>query len=141
MIKKELTMAMGQRIRTNARLLLAGIRLLNGSIALLSPGLITRQLGAGDEEYTTAHYALRMFGIRTILIAIDLLRPAGPARDHAIRIAPIIHASDTAAATLAVRLGTLSTGAALSVITISAVNTLLSLVMQPPRARRSLMQP
>lgn len=134
-------MAMGQRIRTSARLLLAGIRLLNGSIALLRPGLITRQLGAAEGEFTTTHYALRMFGIRTILIAIDLLGPAGSARDHAIRMAPIIHASDTVAATLAAWSGTLRTGAAVSLITISAVNTLLSLVMQPPRTRRSTMQP
>lgn len=41
-----------------------------------------------------------MFGIRTILLAIDLLRPLETVRDHAIRVAPIIHATDTTAATM-----------------------------------------
>src|SRR6476620_6102017 len=92
---------MGERLQTSARLLLAGIRLLNGALALGMPGIITQQLGVAPEDQPATQYALRMFGIRTILLAIDLLRPAGPLRDHAIRVAPIIHIADTIAATLA----------------------------------------
>jgi hypothetical protein len=126
---------MGEHLRTSARLVLASIRLLNGSIALCLPGLITRQLRAAPEEQPAAQYALRMFGIRTILLAIDLFRPAGPVRDRAIRMAPIIHATDTIAATLAARSRTIPAGAGKGIITISAINTLLSLVMQPPGRR------
>jgi len=126
---------MGEHLRTSARLLLASIRLLNGSIALCLPGLITRQLRPVPEEQPATQYALRMFGIRTILLAVDLLRPAGPVRDHAIRMAPIIHAADTIAASLAARSRTIPARAGRAIITISAINTLLSLVMQPHRRR------
>jgi hypothetical protein len=126
---------MGEYLRTSARLLLASIRLLNGSIALCLPGLITRQLRPVPEEQPATQYALRMFGIRTILLAIELLRPAGPVRDYAIRTAPIIHAADTIAATLATRSRSIPARAGRVIITISAINTLLSLVMQPHRRR------
>ena len=132
---------MGQDIRTAARLLLAGIRLLNGAIALCAPELISRQLGTPPAARPVTQYALRMFGIRTILLALDLLRPAGPVRDQAIRLAPIVHGSDTIAATLAARSGTLPTRAATSIVAISAINTLLALVMQPPITRRSRQKP
>ena len=124
---------MGEHLRTSARLLLASIRLLNGSIALCMPGLITRQLRPVHEEQPATQYALRMFGIRTILLAVDLFRPAGPVRDHAIRMAPIIHVADTIAATLAARSRTIPARAGRVINTISAINTLLSLVMQPHR--------
>ena len=126
---------MGEHLRTTARLLLASIRLVNGSIALCVPGLIIRQLHPVPEEQPATQYALRMFGIRTILLAIDLFRPAGHVRDQAIRVAPIIHAADTIAATLAARSGSIPVGAGRAMMTISAINTLLSLVMQPDRRR------
>ena len=122
---------MEEHLRTSARLLLASIRLLNGSIALCMPGLITRQLRPVHEEQPATQYALRMFGIRTILLAIDLFRPAGQVREQAIRMAPIIHATDTIAATLAARSGSIPTGAGRAIMAISAINTLLALVMQP----------
>ncbi len=122
---------MAEHLRTSARLLLASIRLVNGSIALGMPGLITRRLGVAPEQQAATQYALRMFGIRTILLAIDLFRPAGPVRDQAIRMAPIIHATDTIAATLAARSESIPAGAGRAIIAISAINTLLSFVMQP----------
>jgi hypothetical protein len=124
---------MEERLQTSARLLLASIRLLNGSIALGMPRLITRQLGVVPEDQPAMQYALRMFGIRTILLAIDLLRPAGPVRDHAVCMAPIIHATDTIAATLAAGARVIPARGGRTIITISALNTLLSLVMQPHR--------
>jgi len=122
---------MGEHLRTSARLLLASIRLLNGLIALGMPRLITEQLRPVPDEQPATQYVLRMFGIRTILLAIDLLRPAGPVRDHAIRVAPIIHLADTIAATLAAGSQPIPARAGRTIMTISAVNTLLSLVMQP----------
>lgn len=122
---------MADKMRTIARGLLASVRLVNGSIGLLAPQIITRQLGTAEDSSAGAHYVLRMFGIRTILIAIDLLRPAGQVRDHAIRVAPIIHASDVVAAALAARTGQLPARAASSIVAISSVNTALALLMQP----------
>jgi hypothetical protein len=122
---------MEQDIQTAARRLLASIRLLNGAIALCMPELMSQQLGTAPEARPAAHYALRMFGIRTIVLGLDLLRPVGPVRDQAVRLAPIIHGSDTIAATLAARSGTLPLRAATSIIAISAINTLLALLMQP----------
>ena len=124
-------MNMEDHLRTLARLVLASIRLTNGAIALLRPQLISRQFAADPAGHPAIHYVLRMFGVRTILIALDLLRPAGTARDHAIRVAPIIHASDTIAAALAARSGTLPARTATTIVGISAINTLLALVMQP----------
>ncbi|HEX6292157.1 MAG TPA: hypothetical protein VFZ66_23415 [Herpetosiphonaceae bacterium] len=124
---------MTQRTQTGARLLLALIRLVNGTIGLLAPRLILRRMGAQGAGHPAAQYALRLFGIRTILIAIDLLRPAGGVRDHAIRVAPLIHASDTLAATLAARSGVLPRRTATGIVAISGVNTLLALLMQPRR--------
>lgn len=124
---------MTDKIHTIARGLLASIRLVNGAVGLLAPQLITRQLGTATGSTPGTHYVLRMFGVRTMLIAIDLMRPAGQVRDHAIRVAPIIHASDAIAATLAARTGRLPTRAARSIVAISSVNTVLALLMQPPR--------
>ena len=121
---------MREDLRSAARLLLASIRLVNGSIALCMPGLIIRQLRPAPEEQPATRYALRMFGIRTILLAIDLVRPPGPVRDQAIQTAPIIHAADTIAATLAARSGMLPDRAGKMIMAISAFNTLLSLAMQ-----------
>lgn len=125
---------MDEQLQTGARQLLAGIRLMNGVVALVRPQLITGRLGPAPDKQPVTEYALRMFGIRTILLALDLLRPPGPVRDHAIRVAPIIHASDTLAATLAAGARTIPARAGRTIIAISAVNTLLSLAMQP-RAR------
>lgn len=121
---------MPQRYRDYARFLLAGIRFLNGAMALLAPQLIIRRFGGGAEEPQVARYALRMFGIRTILIAIDLLRQEGPERSQAVRAAPIIHGSDLIAATLAARSGSVPPQTGKTIIAISGINTLLSLVMQ-----------
>ena len=114
-----------------ARIALALIRLANGTIALVQPRIITQRFASPDQADPpqVAVYALRMFGIRTVLIALDLLRPDGPARRHAVAAAPLIHASDTAAAILVSRSGTVPRSTGRLIVTISAVNTLLSLLM------------
>ena len=127
---------MPPQLRDRARVVLAGIRLLNGVIALLAPWLIVRRFGDNPNDHPVATYALRMFGIRTILIALDLLRPAAPERAHAIRVAPIIHASDTVAAVLAARSGKVPAASAGAIVAISGLNTLLSVLMQRDGARR-----
>ncbi len=105
-----------------ARTLLGAIRIANGTAALLAPAKLSQRLGVDPEENPAMLYALRMFGIRTILIGRDLIR----GDEGAVRAAPLIHASDTlAAAALAAsgkvpkRTGRLITG-------ISALNTILA---------------
>lgn len=127
---------MNQRIPTAARLLLACIRLINGTVGLFAPQLILRQLGNDLTRYPAAHYILRMFGIRTILIALDLFRTEAPGHEQAVRLAPVIHASDTIVAVLAARAGTLPPATVKSIVSISAINTLLAVLMQPRRLRR-----
>ena len=116
-------------IGNGARLLLGSIRLLTGSIGLFYPQRIQCQMGKKISD-PSGEYALRLFGVRTVLIGLDLLHPAGKAHAHAVRIAPFIHASDTIAALLAARSGALPRRAATSLVAISAANTVLSLLMQ-----------
>ena len=61
------------RVRTVARILLASIRLFNGTIALLAPAALARRLGANPDANPAVLYALRLFGIRTVVIGAELL--------------------------------------------------------------------
>jgi hypothetical protein len=114
------------RIQTYARLTLAGIMLFNGGVALVAPGLLARRLGVNPKTSPALLYVFRMFGVRTVLIVLDLLRE-GPARDKALRAAPFVHASDTTAAALA-GLGGLEKRSAVTIVAVSAVNTILALL-------------
>lgn len=116
--------------RDYARVLLGLIRLINGAIALFVPQIIIGRFDKAGTEAPVTRYALRMFGVRTILIALDLFRGAGSTRSHAVRVAPIVHISDTAAAFLAARSGKIAASSGVMIVVISAVNTALSLLMQ-----------
>lgn len=111
-----------------ARRLLAAIRIANGSVALLAPARLAERLGADPAESPALLYALRMFGVRTVLMGRNLLR----GDPDAIRAAPLIHASDTIAAALAAASGKLPRRAGILITAISALNTVLALA-----ARRS----
>lgn len=119
-----------QNLRECARVLLALIRLINGLIGLFVPHMIIRRFNEEGEDPPVAKYALRMFGIRTILVALDLLKRPGPDRSHAIRMAPIIHASDAITAFVAARSGLVPRKTGTLIVAISAFNTLLALAMQ-----------
>jgi hypothetical protein len=106
-----------------ARVLLALIRLFNGIAALLAPQFLSNRLGIDHENNPAALYVWRMFGIRTVLIGADLLLQKGQRRREAMRVAVVIHASDTLAAYLAGRSGKLPNDAARMIVGISAVNT------------------
>jgi hypothetical protein len=58
-----------------------------------------RQLEA--ETNPAALYALRLFGVRTILIGAQLLLRNEDLRAHSLRVAPVIHALDAASALVA----------------------------------------
>lgn len=113
---------------TVPRKVLAAIRIVNGTAALLTPGLLLRRLGTDVSKDGSGVYPFRMFGIRTILIGADLLVLHGEQRRRAARFAVLIHASDTVAAATAGLRGHLPRKAAIVTTVISATNTVLAVL-------------
>jgi hypothetical protein len=113
--------------RDLARVLLALIRLFNGLAALLVPGVLARQVGVDPGANPGVLYVFRMFGVRTVLLGIELLVQTGDRRAEALRRAVIIHASDTLAAALA-SLSSNFPKKGRVIVVISAVNTLLAVI-------------
>ena len=111
-----------------ARITLAGIRLFNGIAALFVPATLARQLGVDPAANPAALYALRLFGVRTVLIGAQLLLRDGGVRAHSLRLAPAIHALDASAALIAGGRGQLPQRAATTAAVISSINTLLAIV-------------
>jgi hypothetical protein len=106
---------------------LAAIRILNGTLGLLAPQVLVRRTST-DPTTTEPYYAFRMFGIRTIVLGLDLLTLTGPAQERARTQAVIIHATDTAAALLGGLRGDVPPRVARATVAISAVNTALAVV-------------
>lgn len=119
------------------RLLLAGIRMLNGALALLAPGFLIGRLESTVPPSPAATYAFRMFGIRTLLIGRDLLSSDDAARSTAIAEAPLIHACDTATATLLTLSHRVRTRNGVPLIAISGLNTVLALLVRSRHRRRT----
>lgn len=113
-----------------ARIALAGIRLFNGVAALFVPATLARRLGVNPETNPAAPYVLRLFGVRTVLIGAQLLVRDGGLRTHSLRVAPVIHAVDAAAALVAGDRGHLPRRVATIAALISTVNTGLAVVAQ-----------
>ena len=111
-----------------ARITLAGIRLFNGVAALFVPATLVRQLGVDPDANPAALYALRLFGVRTVLIGAQLLLRDDGVRAHSLRVAPAIHALDASAALIAGERGQLPQRAATTAAMISTVNTVLAIV-------------
>jgi len=106
-----------------ARYALAGIRIVNGSVALLAPSVIIRRFGEAPADDNAAIYGLRMFGIRTVIIGVDLFALAGAPLHRALGQAIIIHASDTATAASLGLSGRVRPPWAIALTLISAANT------------------
>ena len=106
-------------IRDSARVALAVIRILNGTLGLFAPGVLARRL---EVEYAAEPmaYPFRMFGIRTILIGTDLLTHDPAVRSHALRAAIVVHAAGAS--------GALPRRAARMTTAISALNVVLALL-------------
>src|SRR3954452_21505207 len=99
-------------VRDYSHVLLGVIRTVNGTAALLAPDAMARQAGVDPAANPAAPYVLRLFGIRTVLIGVELLRSDGAERRRALDRGVLIHASDTASAAAAGALGQLPPGAA-----------------------------
>jgi hypothetical protein len=121
-----------EQYRDNARILLAGIRLINGAAALFAPKLLARQFR--DNPNSAVIYVLRLFGIRTIIVGIELLVPDEEIRASALRYAIPIHASDTISAALAGIQGQLPPHVSIMLTAISGVNTALAFIAQPHKS-------
>jgi hypothetical protein len=121
---------MFDRAHDYARITLAGIRLFNGVAALFVPTTLARRLGVDPEANPAALYALRLFGVRTVLIGAQLLLRDGGVRAHSLRVAPVIHALDATAALVAGNRGQLPRRAATTAAVISTVNTVLAVIAQ-----------
>ena len=115
---------------STARTALAGVRLVNGVLALLAPRFLFRRLGvdAGAGGAQPGVYPFRMFGIRTVVIGAELLLLEGEDRRRASRLAVLIHASDTVSAAVSGLRGDLPRRAAALATAISGANTALAVI-------------
>jgi hypothetical protein len=119
------------RLGDRARLALGAIRFVNGAVAIVAPGVLVRRLGGDPGTSPGALYAFRLFGVRTVLLAAELLMADDPLRDHVRRTAVIVHASDTTLAALGAWRRELPPRAAMTTVLISAINTILALLVWP----------
>lgn len=111
-----------------ARKVLATIRILNGAAGLLIPEKLLGRLGVDTATDRSGTYPFRMFGIRTVLIGVDLLVLTGDELRRAEKLAVLIHAADTASATVTTVRNDLPRKQGLTAVGISAVNTALAVI-------------
>jgi hypothetical protein len=111
-----------------ARKILAAIRTVNGVAALLAPEALLSRLGIDTAKDRSGTYPFRMFGIRTILIGLDLLLLTGDELRRAEKLAVLIHASDMISAGITTAHGDLPRKQGLVATAISAVNTGLAVI-------------
>ncbi len=120
--------------RDYARYALAGIRLFNGVAALFAPAILLRRLGVDPHTDRAATYALRLFGVRTIIIGAELLVLKGEDLDRSLRNGVFIHASDAISAATAGVQRQLAPKPAATATLISSVNVLLALAARGRKA-------
>jgi hypothetical protein len=119
--------------RKQARIALAAIRLVNGTMAVLTPKMMLRRLGADPGANKVAIYPLRMFGIRTVVLGVDLLAHGSAQRKGSVGV--VIHATDAASAITAGLRRQLPARVALVAAGISLTNTALAaIIARPERA-------
>ena len=111
--------------------MLGGIRLFYGTAALFTPTTIARRLGVDPDANPAPIHPLRMFGIRTMLIGAELLCQGRETRARSMRVAPLIHGSDTASAIISGVRRELPPRVAVLTSVISGLNTVLAIVGQP----------
>ncbi|GGU50774.1 hypothetical protein [Streptomyces violascens] len=126
MPKKRASAAATSTARPAALYGLAGIRLLNGVAGLVAPALLIDRLDRASEPNPAAVYAFRLFGIRTILLGLDLLTNRGERLEQDLREGVLIHASDTLTAAMLGIKGLLPPRTAAMTTLISATNTALA---------------
>lgn len=111
-----------------ARVVLGLVRIVNGALGLFLPTTLIARIDPENPPSPAAVYAFRLFGVRTVLIGLDLVRRSPEARAKAVSEAPLIHAADTATATLLTATGRVSVRTGAPLIAISGLNTLLAVL-------------
>jgi hypothetical protein len=106
---------------------LAGIMFVNGCLGIFAPRVLIRGLGVKPELQPGMMYVFRMFGVRTLFIAIDMFRLPDD-RERSLREGIVVHATDAGAALTAAALGQIPMRPALMVTGLSALNTVLAFV-------------
>ena len=119
-----------ERVRDYARITLGCIRLFNGLAGLFAPTVLLRGLGLDPQMNPGAFYAFRLFGVRTVILGVELLLRDDEIRDRSLRLGVAIHASDTAAAVIGGVRGQIPRRAATRVALLSAFNTFLAVFAQ-----------
>jgi uncharacterized protein YjeT (DUF2065 family) len=128
-------------LRRHAAQILGAIRLLNGAAALVAPSMSARRLGSDPEASPAPLYPLRMFGVRTVVLGVELLWGDERTKARSLRVGRFIHASDTLSAALGGIRRQLPAPVAVLLTTISSFNTLLAFLgssATPPPLRRRL---
>lgn len=115
------------RIGQAARFALAGIRMINGGLALIAPGVIIGRFDEQPASDNAAIYGLRMFGVRTVLLGIDLVALRGKPLRRALGQAVIIHGTDTVTAALLGVSGRVKQRTAIPLTLVSMTNTTLAI--------------
>ena len=105
----------------------------NGAMGLVAPAMTARRIGTPEGAPL---YPWRMFGIRTVLMGLDLLSSDPEVRRHALRASVLVHASDTVSAVAAGRSRALAPRSAVTATAISAVNVALALLASREAWRR-----
>jgi hypothetical protein len=111
-----------------AHKVLAAIRICNGAAGLLYPEFLLRRLRTDPRIDRSGIYPFRMFGVRTLLIGLELLTLSGEDLRRASNRAVLIHACDTLSAASAGLRGDLPRRAGVATTLISATNTALAIV-------------
>ena len=125
---------------TGARYALAAVRGVNGAVSLVAPQVLAKRTGVDPDANPAALYVLRLFGVRTVYLALELVFARGDHLRDALKVAPAIHASDALSAFAAGRTGQLPPKPARMGTIISTVNFVLALLAagtakQPARRR------
>ena len=116
------------RVGNAARVALAAIRIFNGAVGLVAPTVAARRIGTAPDA--APHYPWRLFGVRTVIIGIELLSRDPQLREKAVRIALPIHAIDTASAALGGLLGETPRRTSVMLTLVSGTNTVLALLVR-----------
>jgi hypothetical protein len=123
-------------LRTRAPQILGAIRLFNGAGALLLPSVTARRLGSDPEASPASQYPLRMFGVRTVILGIELLWGDPQTKARSLRFGRFIHASDTASAAYGGISRQLPARTAILLTLISSFNTLLAFLGSSAQPQR-----
>jgi hypothetical protein len=115
-------------IGDRARTVLAVVRIVNGGLALVMPAKFACRMTSDRKASTVAYYPYRLFGIRTVLLGLDLFTHNRQPRHRALRQAVIIHGVDTLSAVKAGVDAEVERRFVAATTTISAVNTSLAAI-------------